>query len=364
MTEKIPFSQDEMVPTLVMPGRRGAPDRTIFTTPITLGENMLMTLRDHSAMYIANVFDMKPYHTRLIPDNIARNAVLDGGDPRPPRPEGELDAFGVKWLFEPQVGGSMVPPGNPLMDDIEDWEEVIQFPNPDEWDWEGAAKLAEPYLANCTQAVQSTLFTGYFERLISWMDFEDAAVTMIDEDAEDSLEALFSRLTDLYIGYVDNLAKWIHPDVIQLHDDWGSQMAPFMSYDTYEEKIVPHMKRFNDRCHEHGIFTDLHSCGHVDSLVPLMIEAGFDSWQGQCINDKLACVQNYGDKICIQVEVPEFGLEASDDEIREGMEKWCADYIIDGKMPMISLYSKEVPNRPYVTDVLYELSRQSLCGEA
>ena len=360
MLEKIPFSQDEMVPLLVQPSMFGDPSRTVFHVPISLRDNYLSAVRNHDYLYVANALDAKNMNTRIIPDNRARGSVGDGGERFIPNPEGEPDVFGVPWLFDPEVGGSMVRPGKPLLTDIEDWEEVIIFPDPDAWDWEGAAKMSEEFRSDGFFAYQSTIFTGFFERLISWMDFEEAAIAMIDEDSEDAVHALFSNCADLYIKYIDNIAKYFNTDIIELHDDWGSQMAPFMAEDVYREKIFPYLKRGGDRIHEHGMVFTLHSCGHIESLVGIMVDAGVDMWMGQEINDKKAVFDTWGDKLCVQTEVPECGLDATDDEIWEAAEKFCDDFIADGKAATLSIYSKHRKNRPFMTDAVYEISRKRL----
>ena len=66
----------------------------------------------------------------------------------------------------------------------------------------------------------------------------------------------------------------------------GSQRAPFFSPETCAEMIVPAMKRFTDHAHAKGLFTDLHSCGHIEKQVPNIIAAGWDSWGGMPMNDR------------------------------------------------------------------------------
>jgi hypothetical protein len=52
---------------------------------------------------------------------------------------GGKDFFGIEWEYIPQVGGSMVRPGKgALLEDVNDWEKVIKFPNLDDYDWEAA----------------------------------------------------------------------------------------------------------------------------------------------------------------------------------------------------------------------------------
>ena len=40
--------------------------------------------------------------------------------------------------------------------------------------------------------------TGWYERLVTFMDFEDAVVAMIDEDQKDAANDFFDKATDLF----------------------------------------------------------------------------------------------------------------------------------------------------------------------
>ncbi len=256
-----PFTTDEMVPLCVQPGFPGAPSRTIWHAPVTPRENLLQAIRTKECLFLPNVLDMRGMNPAFLLDNRARGTVMDGGDPFVPDPAGESDVFGVEWLYDPAINGSMVRPGAPLLEDIEDWEETIVFPDPSEWDWAGQAEASREYLSDPLYARKSTIFTGFFERLISFMDFEDAAIAMVDEDAQEDVHALFSRLTDLYITYLENFKQHFDIDVLEVHDDWGSQTAPLLSESTIREMVLPYLARLISRAHELGVAVEFHSCG-------------------------------------------------------------------------------------------------------
>lgn len=84
--------------------------------------------------------------------------------------------------------------------------------------------------------------------------------------------------------------------------DYGSQHAPSISPDTYRELFLPHYRRLNAWIHERTQWkTFMHSCGSIESLIPLFIEAGFDILNPvQC---SAACMdphdlkRKYGDKL-------------------------------------------------------------------
>ncbi|HTY38379.1 MAG TPA: uroporphyrinogen decarboxylase family protein, partial [Bacteroidota bacterium] len=59
--------------------------------------------------------------------------------------------------------------------------------------------------------------------------------------------------------------------------DFGTQWSTFCSTETYLSLYHPYYKRINDWIHAHTSWkTFKHSCGSVISLIPSMIESGFD----------------------------------------------------------------------------------------
>lgn len=354
----IMFDKKEMDPVLVQPGFPGAPSRTIWSAPLTPRENMIAALGTKECAYLPNVLDMFSINPAFLLDNRARGTVMDGGKPFVPSPDGEKDVFGVVWEYDPETFGSMVRPGNPLFSEVEEWKDTLTFPDVDTWDWAGQAEKSREYLNNALLLRKSTIFTGFFERLISFMGFEDAAVAMIDDEQNDDIHALFARLCDMYIDYVEHFKNYFDIDVVELHDDWGSQNAPLLSSDTIHEMILPYLSRVANRVHELGMFLEFHSCGKIECLVPLMIEAGVDMWMGQDINDKKAVIEAYGDKIVVEIEVPELGEDATDEEVWEAAQAFANDFIVPGKPAALSIYSASRANRSLLTDALYEISRK------
>jgi hypothetical protein len=59
--------------------------------------------------------------------------------------------------------------------------------------------------------------------------------------------------------------------------DFGTQNSQFISGTTYRELYMPFHKKVNDWVHSHTTWkTFIHTCGAVEPLIPLFIEAGFD----------------------------------------------------------------------------------------
>lgn len=326
---------------------------------LTPRENLLRAIHHENPEWIPLRSDEIMFCPRIIPDNIARAWVLE--QKKYDGPVGGKDMFGIEWDYIPTVGGSMVRPGNPALADISDWKKVIQFPNIDAWDWEGSAKENEEYL-NTDKYIVSWIFTGMFERLISFMDFEESLVALIDEDEQDDVKELFQALADFYKKYVTYLKKYYNIDAIFFHDDWGGQKASFFSVDTCREMIAPYLKQIVDKCHEIGVVFDFHCCGKIENLVPVMIECGMDKWAGQPINDKDMLIRKYGDKILIgsiDTVTPSPGTcEEMEKELEEKAKAYMDKYkdIVPEKL----FYVNNFVSSETVQNVLHEAGKKLL----
>jgi len=267
---------------------------------MTPRENFFAFFKGNDYEWIPCNEDVLVFNPIELHDNKARGMVRQQAPFDREHESGGLGWFGVDWEYVNQVGGSMSK--GRMMDDLSEWKDKIVFPNLDECDWEGIAKRNADYL-NTDKIKQTTLFCGYFERLISFVEFSDAALALIDPDQEDVVKELFDKLTDLYIDYIGRMKKYFGIEFVELHDDWGNQRAEMFSIDTHKDMIFPYIKRVIDFCHENGIIYLQHSCGNITNLFPNFLEAGVDTWMGQEMGIKWPLVQQYGVKFIFQVGV-------------------------------------------------------------
>ncbi|MCQ2452035.1 MAG: methyltransferase, partial [Oscillospiraceae bacterium] len=214
-------------------------ESVVFGTPIKLPS---YPLNQHDAFkalqngepwwMLYQASDTTVFNPDIIPDVIARAFVFEASMPKYFHLEmkGGKDMFGIDWEYVEQVGGSMVRPGIPFMEDADEWYDKVVWPDVDSWDWEGcAARNRGGYLQE-TNFNQLWFFSGYFERLIAMMEFENALMATFDEDYQEDVTAFFTKLTDLYIDIFDHIFKYF-PEVnaVFFHDDWGSQQETFFS---------------------------------------------------------------------------------------------------------------------------------------
>lgn len=308
-TEK--FTKDELEVVRSYTGMFGA-QVEVYNTPITPRENMLRLYQGKTPMWAPFAMgDANHIMIDVDPENIARS---------PGNPEKRIDGWGVEWTFVEIVGGATVKPGKPLVPDINEWEKYVTIPDPDTWDWEGCYERKKDSLdpnALTYIAVPGCLF----ERLIALLDFANAAVALIDDDQKEAVHRLFRVVTDIHKKFYTNCKKYFNADIVNFNDDWGSQRAEFFSVATAREMLLPYVKELVEHVHSLGMYWDLHCCGFVEGFVPLFVEAGYDSWGGQPLNDKYKLKQQFGDKM---IFTEEMGIPA--DATEEESDAKIADY--------------------------------------
>lgn len=296
---------------------------------MTPRENFIHYLKDEPYEWTPTNLDIRYFRPQEICENVARGMV---NQQTPFAGEyGGLDLFGCDWEFEAAVGGSMEK--GLLMDDLDDWKEKMTFPDLDKIDWEGCAARNKDYL-NTDKIIETTIFTGYFERMIAMVGFENAAMALVDEDMEDTVNELFTKLTETYLDLIERMHRYFNVEIVEIHDDWGTQRSPMFSVETHKDMIAPHIKNLVEGAHKLGVFVEQHSCGFIEPLIPSLIATGMDCWRGQAINDRHKLVDLYGDQFHFCAEIrPAGALE--DEAVMKLMDETYAEWAGKNIMLMV-----------------------------
>jgi len=347
---RIPFSVDELKVIGMIP--RAMPQGLDFdklNTPIPARENYLAFLRNETPCWMPNG-DCMAFCPAMLPENIARGMVIEA---TPCDKRGGKDMFGVEWVYDEASEGSMVMPGSPCLPDTNMWKERVTFPDIDSWDWEGCAERNREFLADTDIPIFMTHYTGLFERLIALMDFENAAIALIDEDQKEATKELLHAICDLHMRILDYEIKYFNITGILFHDDWGSQRSPFFSLETFREMILPCVQKLTAYCHSKNIVFELHSCGHTELLAEGIAETGIDMWRPQPMNDTDRLYREYGDKFKLGIRQPMFGPNATDEDKINAARALVARYNTPGKY----VYTMSHFQDPLFRKVLYAESR-------
>jgi uroporphyrinogen decarboxylase len=138
------------------------------------------------------------------------------------------------------------------------------------------------------------------------------------------VDAVFSHIVGFYATVNKRLFD-AAADVIDIFffgNDFGSQMGPLLGPDLFSRFILPHMRWLIDLAHSYGLKAQLHCCGGIAPLVPLMIEAGLDGLhavQPTCVGmDLLTLKQDFGNRIVFNgcIDSHHVLIEGTPDSVR------------------------------------------------
>jgi uroporphyrinogen decarboxylase len=179
-------------------------------------------------------------------------------------------------------------------------QEIEDYPFPDihaahryaEVPAQVAAVQAEGYPA------VSAYDPGFFETAHGIRGMQDILADLLIHP--DFAHALLERITVRNIGAAVQYAK-AGVDILLIGDDWGFQKAMVMSLDTWREFFKPLLAKEIKAVREVNadVIIAYHSCGHVEPVVPELIECGIDVLQSVQpeANDPARLKRLYGDRL-------------------------------------------------------------------
>lgn len=363
MSNRPPFDPSELqviggapssVACPMFPGE--LPPEPLFNRPITPRENLRLAFSGEKPWWIPQTgwafCDVRNFRPRQIADNYATHLIFDGGDVVEYDTMTKRGWFGLDWVFVPVAGGATVKPGSPLIEDMNDWEEILQWPDLDAVNWQEMGEMNKAFL-DTPQSRQLGMLDGFWERLISLMDVSGAAMALIDEDQKDAVHSFLDKYADFMIDYIRRVKEVCPIDGVLIHDDWGTQNGPFFSLETAREMFLPYLKRIVDYLHSEGLYYEQHSCGNCTKLAPVYVEAGVDVWNPQPMNDFDALVElARGTRLHIAMG-DACAPDASPEEAAAAAQAWFAKYGHENVT-----YAPFAPNPVFLAE-LYRLSREA-----
>lgn len=103
---------------------------------------------------------------------------------------------------------------------------------------------------------------------------------MATATAPDYIKYIFDKQTDIALENLKRLKERAGDQIDALFicgTDFGTQISTFCSPDTFCDLYMPYYKKVNDWIHANTAWkTFKHSCGAIESFIPLLIRSGFD----------------------------------------------------------------------------------------
>ena len=283
---------------------------------------------------------------------------------RNPNPKyGEHDvvnAWGVtkSWPIGTPGAFPVHTPDKIVIKDIEHWQDYVKVPRVvyDAEEWEPFIEAAERIDRN-EQFVMPFFAPGVFEQSHYLLEIQNCLLAFYEYP--DEMHELIDCITQFELDYAAEICKYIKPDGLFHHDDWGSQVSTFLSPDMFREFIKPAYMKIYGYYKEHGVQVIAHhSDSYAATLVPDMIDMGIDIWQGVMTSNNIPeLIKQYGGKITFmggidsaKVDFPGWTDEIVAKEVRRACEE-C------GKLYFIPNASQGLPMSTY-PGVYEALSRE------
>ncbi len=347
------------------------PDTDRFYRPIPVYENFKMLFRGETPYWIPNngwfFCDTQEFRPRQGKDCRAHHQCLDGGPliDYTKIPKLQRGWFNLPLEWEPLSCGATVRPGNPTLEDMNDWKEVLQWPSLEEIDFDEMKRMNETYLGT-DRINQLGIHLGFWERMMCLMDVSNAAIALVDEDQEYAVQSFLDKLSDFYCDYITRVSKIGRIDSVMIHEDWGTNNSAFFSLDTARKFFVAPIKKVVDTCHSLNIIYEHHCCGKAQALAPAMVECGTDYWFPQStINDVDKLIEDFkNDHLTFAVGNPILPKGSSEEEVRKIAKEFVDKYKDKGVLFCADSSTTRIPGHdhslfPIFRDAVYEFSRQA-----
>ena len=120
--------------------------------------------------------------------------------------------------------------------------------------------------------------------------YEASLMDLIEEPGW--MEEMFHRVTDLIISTLEySISLGIKPDGLYMCEDLGDMRSTLFSPALVSSFLFPQYQKLADFLHRNHIHHIIHCDGKIDSLIPLLIEAGIDVLQPLQANTGLDVVE-------------------------------------------------------------------------
>ena len=239
---------------------------------------------------------------------------------------------------------------------LEDWSALksYQWPDPDDPAYyEG---MEDRFEGSETKYVQTGIFMLLFERMHSLRGMTNVLTELHTDQGR--MAYLADRIVDFDLAVIRNIGQRFPGRIhgFGFTDDWGTELATFVSPKMWCDFFQPRYARIFDAAHDQGWDVRMHTCGKVNEVIEPLIEIGLDTINLQ--QPRALGIEEIGrrfagrvcfESLCdIQATLPFKGIEEIRAEARLLLEHWAtpkggfilSDYG-DGDAIGVPLWKKE-----------------------
>lgn len=290
---------------------------------LTPKQNLLETIKGGNPDRYVNQYDFI---------KILLGTPYDKSNPAPKYGEKNIvNAWGVTRSFPEGTPGPFPvhTPDRIVVKDITEWKEYVKHPNVkfSEAEWEPMIKRVEE-INRDEYFVSPMVYPGLFEQSHYLCEIQNCLINFYEEP--DDMKDLIKYLAEFELKYAEEICKYMKPNALFHHDDWGTQISTFISPDMFAEFLLEPYKEIYGYYKSHGVELIVHhSDSYAATLVPYMIEMGIDVWQGvMSTNNIPELIKKYGGQITFMGGIDSAKVDHpgwTKEEVAREVEKACRE---------------------------------------
>lgn len=182
-------------------------------------------------------------------------------------------------------------------------KEIHDYPWPDP-EWMDVSTVRDQALVYKNQyAILGGEWCPFWHDAIDLLGMENLYIKMYTEP--EIVQAIIGHIVDFYFETSKRIfdAAGDVIDIFFIGNDFGGQNGPLMGPEQFKTFLFPYLQKLSDLGHRYDLKVQMHCCGGIYELVPLMIEAGIDALhalQPDCIGMDLQKIKDaFGSKIVL-----------------------------------------------------------------
>lgn len=207
----------------------------------------------------------------------------------------------------------------------DDWEQKLRW----RYDPRDPRRFPDDFEARCEALRQrdyvvSVAFSGAFWQLREWCGMEGLCILMAEQPA--FVEEMEAFWTDFMLQTLEPLLRLAPPDHVVINEDMAYKMHSMISPKMVRRFLMPAWKQWIAaiKAASPQTVVEMDSDGYNAELLPLWIEAGFDSVSPMEVaagNDIVAYRRQYGKQVAFRGGIDKRALAKGGDVMRAELER-------------------------------------------
>jgi hypothetical protein len=204
-----------------------------------------------------------------------------------------------------------------------DWPEMAR-----RYDADDPHRLPADYAARCAALAvrdypSGLVFSGPFWQLREWCGFEGLCMLLLDDP--DFVRVMIQVWRGFVTRLLTRAMAEFTPDFVLVNEDMAYKEKPMIGPDMSREFLLPCWREWAEVCRGAGVpVYEIDSDGHVGSLIPVWIEAGFicnSPQEAAAGNDLPAYARQFGKRMAYRGGIDKRAIAQGGETIRDELAR-------------------------------------------